>query len=258
MWEKELKAAIEAGLAAQKEIMKIYQAGFDVEIKDDQSPVTLADRHADQIIREHLQKAFPTYAFLTEESDDDLTRLNNDFVWIVDPVDGTKDFVAKNGEFTTNIALSYRHQAVVGVIVIPAQNEYYYAIKGKGSYHVKNGVSTLIHVNDKITGLTMLTSRFHFNDNEKAILEKYPDRITRRETFGSSIKACRIAEGLAEISYRLSAGTKEWDTAACQILIEEAGGIFVKPDGIPLHYNRADVYNREGYVIANRNENILL
>ncbi len=258
MWEKELKAAIEAGLAAQIEIMKIYKEGFDVEIKDDQSPVTLADRHADEIIRAMLHKAFPSYAFLTEESDDDLARLDNDLVWIIDPVDGTKDFVAKNDEFTTNIALSYKHQAVLGVIVIPAQNEYYYAVKGLGSFHVKNGISQRIHVNEKTTDLTMLTSRFHFNDNEKAILQKYPTRIAHRETYGSSIKACRIAEGLAEISYRLSAGTKEWDTAASQIIVEEAGGLFVQPDGVPLTYNRVDVYNRAGYVIVNRRENILL
>ncbi len=258
MWEKELQIAIKAGLMAQTEIMKIYHQGFDVEIKDDLSPVTLADKNADAIIRSVLAKAFPTYAFLTEEEEDDLKRLDNDYVWIVDPVDGTKDFVAKNDEFTTNIALSYRHQAVLGVILIPAKNELYYAVKGQGSFHAKDGKVTPIHVNDKVTGLTMLTSRFHFNDNEKAILAKYPDRITHRETYGSSIKACRIAEGLAEVSYRLSAGTKEWDTAACQILIEEAGGVFVQPDGVPLTYNRKDVYNRAGYIIANRKENILL
>lgn len=258
MWEKELKSAIEAGLAAQIEIMKIYREGFDVEIKEDQSPVTLADKKADEMIRSMLQKDFPTYAFLTEESDDDLARLDNDYVWIIDPVDGTKDFVAKNDEFTTNIALSYKHHAVLGVIVIPAKNEYYYAVQGQGCFHVKNDKTEAIHVNDKINDLTMLTSRFHFNDNEKAILLKYPTRISHRETFGSSIKACRIAEGLAEVSYRLSAGTKEWDTAASQIIVEEAGGLFVQPDGIPLTYNRVDVYNRAGYVIVNRRENILL
>jgi 3'(2'), 5'-bisphosphate nucleotidase len=258
MWEEELKSALKAGWLAENEIMKIYQAGFDVEIKEDLSPVTLADKHADQIIRDVLKEAFPRYSFLTEESEDDLSRLTNDYVWIVDPVDGTKDFVAKNDEFTTNIALSYKHEVVVGVIIIPAKHEAYYAIKGQGSFHIKDGKISKIHVNFKTEGLTMLTSRFHFNDNEKAILEKYPHKITHRETFGSSIKACRIAEGLAEVSYRLSSGTKEWDTAASQIIVCEAGGLFVKPDGLPMKYNRPDVYNREGYVIANRRENILL
>ena len=90
MWEKELEAAIEAGVAAIEGILKIYNTDFDVEIKEDNSPVTLADKNADKVIREHLHSKFPTYAFLTEESNDDLSRLNNDYVWIVDPVDGQK------------------------------------------------------------------------------------------------------------------------------------------------------------------------
>ena len=92
MWEEQLNAAIEAGVAAIKGILEIYNTDFDVEIKDDNSPVTLADKNADKVIREHLHKAFPSYAFLTEETDDDLSRLNNDYVWIVDPVDGTITF----------------------------------------------------------------------------------------------------------------------------------------------------------------------
>ena len=103
MWEKELQAAIEAGFKARVKIMEIYNKGFDVEIKEDDSPVTIADKTADKIIREYLHEAFPEHAFLTEESEDNEERLSNDFVWIVDPVDGTKDFVAKDGGFTTNI-----------------------------------------------------------------------------------------------------------------------------------------------------------
>ena len=113
MWEEQLNAAIEAGVKAIKGILEIYYTNFSVEIKDDDSPVTLADKNADKVIREYLHERFPSYAFLTEESTDDKKRLENDFVWIVDPVDGTKDFVAKNGGFTTNIALAYKHEAVV-------------------------------------------------------------------------------------------------------------------------------------------------
>ena len=90
------------------------------------------------------------------------------------------------------------------------------------------------------------------------MISKYQDKIKNVEKVGSSLKACRIAEGLAEITYRLSDGTKEWDTAAMQLIIEEAGGVMVKPNGDRITYNRIDVYNREGYVIANRIENILL
>lgn len=258
MWEKELDAAIEAGLLAREKIMEIYNKGFDVEIKEDNSPVTLADKTADAIIRAHLHKVFPTHAFLTEEAEDDYSRLENDYVWIVDPVDGTKDFVAKDGGFTTNIALAYKHELVVGVVVVPVTGDIYYASKGNGSYHRLGKEEKRIHVNDKMEDLTVLCSVFHTNEKELALIEKHKDKIKHVERFGSSLKPCRIAEGLAEITYRMSAGTKEWDTAACQIVVEEAGGLFVEPDGGKITYNRKDVYNRKGYIVVNRKENILL
>jgi len=259
MWEKELEAAIEAGLEARIKILEIYNAGFDVEIKEDNSPVTLADKTADKMIRKYLSKKFPLYAFLTEESEDNLDRLNNDLVWIVDPVDGTKDFVARDGGFTTNIALCYKHEIVVGVVVVPLTGEIYYASKGQGSFYKKlNEEAVKIHVNDKLEDLTCLTSVFHHNPVDQSLIEKHSDKIKHVMKYGSSLKPCRIAQGLAEISYRMSAGTKEWDTAACQIIVEEAGGVFVEPDGKAITYNRKDVYNRKGYIVANRKENILL
>ena len=259
MWEKELEAALEAGRLAQVKIMEIYNQGFDVEIKEDNSPVTIADKSADKIIREYLHKAFKDHAFLTEESEDNKERLSNDYVWIVDPVDGTKDFVARDGGFTTNIALSYKHECVVGVVVIPATGEIYYASKGNGAFYLKPGAAPeKIHVNQKTSELTVLCSVFHSNAKEQALIEKHSDLIKYTKKVGSSIKACWIAHGLAELTYRMSAGTKEWDTAACQIIVEEAGGIFVEPDGKRLTYNREDVYNRNGYIIANRKENVLL
>lgn len=258
MWEKELQVAIEAGLAAQKEILVIYNQNFDVEIKEDNSPVTLADKNADKIIREILGKAFPNYAFLTEESEDDISRLNNDYVWIVDPVDGTKDFVARDGGFTTNIALSYKHKIVVGIVVVPLTGEIYYASENHGAFYRNNGHDQKIHVNDKTDDLTVLCSVFHSNDIERALIEKHSDKIKHIQKYGSSLKPCRIAHGLAEITYRMSSGTKEWDTAASQIIVIEAGGLFIEPDGKEITYNRKDVYNRKGYIVANRKENILL
>ena len=259
MWEKELQAAIEAGLLAKEKILEFYHGQFEVEIKEDNSPVTIADKTADKIIREYLHKLFPTYAFLTEESEDNLDRLNNDYVWIVDPVDGTKDFIAKDDQFTTNIALAYKHELVVGVVVAPALDLYYYASKGNGAFYQKIGEKPVkIHVNDKDSDLTLLSSVFHETDKEKELLVKYADKIKYVKKVGSSLKACNIAQGLAEIHYRSSSGTKEWDTAACQIILEEAGGVFVEPDGSKITYNRKDVYNRKGYYAANKKENILL
>lgn len=258
MFENELQRMIEAANVARDEILKIYNQDFDVEIKDDNSPVTNADKNADLAIRKYLSKFFPNYAFLTEESGDDKSRLLNDFVIIVDPVDGTKDFVVKNGEFTTNIALSYKHEIVAGVISIPAQNIIYYASKGSGAFRLENGISTRIHVNDKTSELTVLTSNFHTTQKELDIIEKHKDTITNVRKCGSSIKACRIAEGSAEITYRLSDGTKEWDTAAFDIIVKEAGGVVLKPDFTSMTYNRENVKNIGGYIIANKKENIKL
>ena len=179
-------------------------------------------------------------------------------MWIVDPVDGTKDFVAKDGGFTTNIALAYKHELVVGVVIAPATGDIYYASKGSGAFHRKDGFDKLIHVNDKVDDLTCLCSVFHFNKEEAALIEKHSDKIKHIEKFGSSLKPCRIAEGHGEISYRMGGNTKEWDTAAFQIIVEEAGGYVLEPNGKRLTYNREDVYNRNGYIVVNRKENILL
>ena len=258
MWEKELQEAINAGLKAKEKIMEFYNKGFDVEIKEDNSPVTIADKTADKIIREHLHKAFPTHAFLTEESTDNLERLNNDYVWIVDPVDGTKDFVAKDGQFTTNIALAYKHKLVVGVVIAPALDEIYFASLGNGAFYQKLGEKPVrIHVNDKTEDLIMLTSVFHFTSEEQALIDRHSDKIKHVMKRGSSLKPCAIAHGLAEITFRSSPNTKEWDTAACQIVVTEAGGLFVEPNGSEITYNREDVYNRNGYIVVNRKENLL-
>ena len=255
MWEEYLKVAIEAGEVASKKIMDIYKTNFSVEIKSDNSPVTLADKCADKIIREYISKVFPEHGFLTEESEDNFERLTKDFVWIVDPVDGTKDFVAHDDEFTTNIALAYKNELVVGVVVVPATGVIYYASKGEGAYYLKDGKAERMHVNDKLTDLTCFVSVFHYNYEEEAVIEKYKNQIRTIQRLGSSIKVCEIAHGNGEITYRYTPNTKEWDTAACQIILEEAGGVFLEPDGTKFTYNRKDVRNHNGYVAANRIEN---
>lgn len=256
MYEKELEVMIDACKKAKKVIMDIYKEGFNVEIKEDDSPVTKADKNADKLIRELLKEKFPSYGLLTEESEDDLSRLDNEYIFVVDPVDGTKDFVKKDDMFTTNIGLIHNHQVVAGVVYIPAKNEYYFAMKNQGAYYVKEGDEPVrIHVNSKTKDLTMLTSVFHQTKEELEIFESHRDVISKIEKYGSAIKACRIAHGLSEISYRMGPGTKEWDTAASQIIVSEAGGIFAEPDLTPITYNRVDVYNRKGFIILNNKEN---
>jgi len=258
MYKLELKHALEIANTVRPIIMNIYEGDFEVEIKADNSPVTVADKLVDEMITKFLSERYPEHAFLTEESEDNPVRFTKDYVWIIDPIDGTKDFVHKDGEFAVNIALSYKGDIVLGVILAPVKNVLYYAVKGEGAYKIENRVTTRIHVNDKLENLTVVTSRYHLRQSELDMIAKHSDKISRKTTIGASLKACLIAEGKAELSYRFSDGTKEWDIAPCQIIVEEAGGLFVKPDLTRYSYNRKDVHNREGYIICNRKENILL
>lgn len=259
MFEQELLAMQKAALDAEEWILKVYHENFEVEIKNDNSPVTAADKGADELIRKELKEKFPTYAFLTEESKDDLARRDNDYVFIVDPVDGTKDFVARDNEFCTNIALAYRGEAVVGVINIPMKNVMYYAIKGQGAYKLEKGKKPVqIHVSDKTNDLACFVSRSFLNEDEKALINSHRDLIKEVIPLGAALKFCYIAEGKGEVSFRISPNTKEWDIAAGDIILSEAGGIMAKPDGSKYGYNRLDVHNKEGYHLANRKENLFL
>ncbi len=259
MYQKELEAMIKAAYDAEVWIKKVYAEQFEVEIKSDNSPVTSADKGADKLIREELHTKFPTYGLLTEESKDDLSRLEKDFLFIVDPVDGTKDFVSKDDEFCTNIALAYKGEVIVGVINIPMKNVLYYAVKGEGAYKLEKGKEPVrIHVSDKTDGLTVYVSRNFCNEKELEAIKNEGSRVGAIVQLGAALKFCYIAEGKGELSFRKSANTKEWDIAAGDIILSEAGGIMLKPDGSKYSYNRVDVYNREGYVLSNRKENILL
>ncbi len=132
----ELGAAVYLSLLAGRKILDIYQdENYSVEYKEDDSPITLADREANEIIVNNLKKRFPDYALLSEESRDDPARLKNNWCWIIDPLDGTKEFVKGNGEFTVNIALTYRQEPVLGVIYLPVKGDLYYALKGQGAYY---------------------------------------------------------------------------------------------------------------------------
>lgn len=258
MWEKELAAAINAGELAKRAILEIYKSPFDVEYKKDKSPVTKADKESDAIIRGYLAKKFPTHAFLTEESADDKARLSVDDVWVIDPLDGTCNFVDHNDEFTINIALVHKHKVVVGVVFIPVTNEIFYATDHGGAFYSINGKVREIHVNFKKNDLKILLSRLHHGKAEEELIAKYGNRITKKEYKGAAIKACLIAKGEAELAFGLNSETKEWDTAAAQIIVKEANGVYCSPkDKKPMKYNREDVTNRDGYLIFNRKKNIL-
>ena len=252
-FERELQVALDAAQQAAAVIMQIYQQESDLEIesKSDFSPITVADRKADEIIRGVLGKAFPDYGMLSEELEDEPSRLQKPFVWIVDPLDGTKDFIARTDEFSVNIALAYQHEIVLGVIAIPAKDEIYYAVKKQGSYYLKNQQVTKIEVSPKRDQLIVLRSNFHRKKVEDDFLKQHQEILGQQLACGSAYKACLIACGKAHYSIKLGSGTKEWDIAASDILIQEAGGFFADSYGRKIEYNRRDTTNHHGYVIIN-------
>ena len=257
-YERELNAVIKLCKEVSPRILEIYNSNeLNVEIKDDNSPVTRADKMVDKYLREHLSALFPLYGFLTEESVDDLRRLDMQYIWIIDPIDGTKDFIAHDDQFSINVALCHKHEIVLGVIYAPVSGNLYYAIKEAGSYSEIHNIKTRLHVSNRATNLRVVTSKFHLNDVERNMIEKHKDSFEKVYPYGSSLKGCLIARGDAEMSYRFSSGTKEWDTAAMGLILNEAGGYLLKPDGNPISYNRSDVHNHGGYIICNSYENFI-
>lgn len=246
----------EAAYLAGERIMEIYESGFTVNYKEDHSPITAADIAANQMILDHLTKHFPDYAFLSEETEDDLGRLDNDYCFIIDPIDGTKEFVNKNGEFTINIALSYKNEVVIGVIFAPALGEMFYAVKGEGSYCEKNNEITRLKVSDRKENLILAQSRSHLTKEQEALYEKYKDKIAKVQSLGSSLKGCYIAKGEMDAFYRFGMGTKEYDIAAMVLIVEEAGGIIRQLDHTKFVFNQKDIYNRKGYYILNHIDNL--
>ncbi len=245
------------GIAAGKEILKIYETDFNIETKEDSSPLTLADKKANEIIVHGLKENFSGYAILSEESRDDKSRLKNDFCFIVDPLDGTKEFIKRNRQFTVNIALAYKHKVVMGVIYVPVTKELYFASKGKGAYleKVETGEISRLQVTDKIKDIIMVGSKSHASEKEERLVEANKDKIKETLTAGSSLKGCMVASGQADVYYRFGL-TSEWDTAAMQCIVEEAGGIFKQMDGTEMLYNRKNNLNEKGFYVVNKKENI--
>lgn len=259
MWGEELKLARHLAVEAGNAIMEIYNrsGNVQVEYKADRSPLTEADKAANQIIVHGLRSHFSHYAILSEEEKDDLSRLDQELCFIVDPLDGTKEFLKRNGQFTVNIALSYRHEPVMGVIYVPAVKELYYAVKGQRAFSEAKGrkprkLSVSDHMD--ISSLRVVMSNSHGCVQMDGLIKKY--NLTNLVKAGSSLKGCMIAEGRADVYYRFNP-TMEWDTAAMQCIVEEAGAIFRQMDGTKMYYNRENSVNEKGFYIINRKENLL-
>lgn len=245
-------------LEANQKVLEIYNSGYDIEIKSDNSPVTTADLTSNKILRSRLS-VFEDIAWLSEEDVDDPSRLNKKYVFILDPLDGTQDFVNRDGSFAINLALVEDGKPIGSIISFPVFESYAYAIKGKGSYYVeKDGTKTRLHVSDRLDNLIYLSSKTHELESERQVVVRHQDKIAQVLHEGASRKAYFVASGKGDASVRYTNMTKEWDVCAPDLLVKEAGGIFLETNGNDFVYNRQDVYNRNGYCMFNRKENMFL
>lgn len=249
--------AIKAGIA----IMEIYENEElfkNVKIKSDNSPLTLADSKSNDIIIKVLEEKFPNFAILSEEGKDDLSRLKNSICFIIDPLDGTKEFIKRNGQFTVNIGLSYNNKTILGVIYVPFTKELYFASKDNGSFYTNSLGKTIKIQVSNITNskeIRFVMSGSHGAPEMDEIMKNYSANECLK--IGSSLKGCLVAKGDAEVYFRHNP-TMEWDTCAMHCIAEEAGGIFKQMDGSEMLYNRENSLNDKGFYIINSNKNKLV
>ena len=227
--------------AAAREILAVYADEFAVERKDDNSPLTAADLAAHRCIVEGLERLSPRIPVLSEESAQDvpaLVRRQWPLMWLVDPLDGTREFVKRNGEFTVNIALVDNGDPVLAVVQAPVTGALWHARRGRGAFR-REGMQDLPIASRKpaTAPLRVAASRSHRDGRTAEVLARMGD--IEPVGVGSSLKFCRLAEGSMD-AYPRFGPTSEWDTAAGQCVLEAAGGAVLDPKGRPLRYNQRD------------------
>lgn len=244
--------ALGIAVIAGKKILDIYKSKYTIEHKEDNTPLTTADLAADKIIRNALKELTPEIPILTEESESIPfeTRKQWHRYWLVDPLDGTREFIKRNGEFTVNISLIENHKSIIGVINVPVLQTDYFAWRDGGAY--KRSTDQPVHkINCRkadINNLVIAGSRSHVSDK----LKNYLDTFENFEllSIGSSLKSCMVAEGSVDLYPRLGL-TSEWDTAAAHCIVEEAGGYITQTDNTELLYNTKDcLLNPEFFVFG--------
>ncbi len=252
-----LKIALTAALEAGKAILEIYHSGeFDIEIKGDNSPLTKADTASHNVILRHLEKT--NIPVLSEEGKEIpyQERKTWNQLWVVDPIDGTKEFIKRNGEFTVNIALIQDQKTLLGVIFVPASGDLYFSTKDRGAYKVSVDLNTLnmdnllerstkLPVDRKDKTYTLVASRSHMSPETEAYIQEMKAKYgaVNLVSKGSSLKLCMVAEGRADC-YPRFAPTMEWDTAAGQAICEHAGFKVIDwSTKKPMLYNRKELLN---------------
>ncbi|QUC64558.1 3'(2'),5'-bisphosphate nucleotidase CysQ [Nitrosopumilus sp. K4] len=245
----ELDVAIDAAVQAGNAILEVYNEKYETRTKSDDSPITEADVKSNEIIKKILSKT--NHSILSEEDKDDLSRLSKETIWIVDPLDGTSDFIDKTGEFTVMIALVKNQKPILGVIAWPTEKTIFAAEKGKGAYRFSNNKWEKIHVT-KISELSKcrtVGSRHHLSETEKNFIKKLG--IEDFTSIGSSLKVGKISSGEAEAYITTTNKMKEWDSAASYCIIKEAGGKMTDMSGNDITYNNKIVNHQNGILVTN-------
>lgn len=245
-----LEGTVAIARAAGTRIMRIYEQGFSVQNKQDSSPLTEADMAAHAVIDDGLEEIAPEYPVLSEESATIpfVERARWKRYWLVDPLDGTREFVNHTPEFSVNIALIDNHEPILGVVYSPAYDLAYYAARGLGAFkqHVTESPKRIHVAAQHRNPIIVASSRSHGS----AAVQQFLGNLGKHELLimGSALKSCLIAEGHADIYPRLGP-TSEWDTAAAQCIVEEAGGFLTTLDLQPLRYNtKEDLLNPHFFV----------
>jgi len=242
-----IEIAKEAGMA----ITEIYNSDFDYQLKKDLSPITAADNLSHNIITERLKTLTPKIPILSEENCDIPYKIRSQWTqyWLVDPLDGTKEFISKNGEFTVNIALIENNTPVFGVIDIPVTNETYWGSKVNGSFcsDANNDIKSINVSEDNQNLIRLVASRSHPSKMLASLLEIIVDYEIIK--IGSSIKFCLIASGQADCYPRFGP-TSEWDTAAGEAIVSYAGGRVITARGHSMNYNAKKDYLNPNFIVS--------
>jgi len=241
---------IDIARLAGQEIMKVYEKDFSVDYKDDKSPLTEADRRSNEIIIRHLLSRYLDSHIISEENKEILYEERKGWYsfWLIDPLDGTKEFIKKNGEFTVNIAFVENGVPTFGVVYAPVPDVLYYGIKGIGSFKIAKGVSVKLHNEGSYADkevIKVVASRSHMSDETMTFisgLEKSGKKVDFL-SIGSSLKLCLVAEGAADIYPRFGP-TMEWDTGAAHAVALYAGKQVLNSETMqPLVYNKISLLN---------------
>ncbi|MFQ5572932.1 MAG: 3'(2'),5'-bisphosphate nucleotidase CysQ [Nitrosopumilaceae archaeon] len=245
----ELQIAVNAAINAGREILHVYSKDFSSSAKSDDSPITEADLKSNKLVKEILSKT--NLDILSEEDEDDESRLGQNKIWIIDPLDGTTDFVNRTGEFTVMIALVENKKPILGIIFWPTEETLFLAQKDFGAWKFANNSWEKISVSDvsELGKCRAIGSRYHLSENEKALLKKL--QITDFTSIGSSLKVGKISSGSADVYLTTTNRMKEWDTCASYCIISEAGGKMTDMLGNDISYNNKILSHQNGILVTN-------